>query len=375
MRSIFAIASLHLKEFFKTPSSIVLMFVLPIIFGIIFGGMSTNSETTKPLVNIVTYKGEVNSQVVNLLEKNGDYQWEKASEKQARQNVLKQDAIAAVIIPDDIGKRLTENKPVLDIIVQRKTEAYLGLVPHLEGTAQVVNSSYQAVKGMDEKAFPVLLKAVAGSKGVKIDQEIVQKNDELKQSVNLMFVGFAIMFMMFGLSGASSTILDEKKGGTWSRILTTPASKLQIIMGYLFSYFLMGWIQFVTLMVAMSLLFDSTWGDLSYMIPFASLVILCVVGFGLMIAGLVKTKQQAAAIGTVIIVSTCMLGGLYWPLDIVPEIMRKISLGVPQSWAMSGFKEIISGSLHTETLIKDSLALVGFTVFFFLIGLRLVKYE
>jgi ABC-2 type transport system permease protein len=42
---------------------------------------------------------------------------------------------------------------------------------------------------------------------------------------------------------------------------------------------------------------------------------------------------------------------------------------------MSGFKEIISGSLHTETLIKDSLALLGFTAFFFLIGLRLVKYE
>jgi ABC-2 type transport system permease protein len=111
------------------------------------------------------------------------------------------------------------------------------------------------------------------------------------------------------------------------------------------------------------------------LIPFASLVILSVVGFGLMIAGLVKTKQQASAISAVLIVSTCMLGGVYWPIDVVPDIMQKIALGVPQSWAMSGFKEIISGSLHSATLVKDTLALVGFSALFFFIGLRGIKFE
>ena len=106
----------------------------------------------------------------------------------------------------------------------------------------------------------------------------------------------------------------------------------------------MGWIQFAVLMVVMNLIFDTNWGNLLYMIPFASLVIVCVVGFGLMIAGLVKTKQQAMAISSVLIVVTCMLGGVYWPIEIVPEFMQKMALAVPQSWAMSGFKEIISGS-------------------------------
>jgi ABC-2 type transport system permease protein len=208
-----------------------------------------------------------------------------------------------------------------------------------------------------------------------VDQQILQKDANNQVAVNLMFVGFAIMFMMFGLSGAASTILDERTGGTWGRLMITPASKLQIILGYLLSYFLMGWIQFAVLMVAMNLMFDSTWGKLTYLIPFASLVIVCVVGFGLMIAGIVKTKQQAMAISAVLIVSTCMLGGLYWPIDIVPEVMQKIAQGVPQSWAMSGFKEIVSGSLHFGTLMKDTVALCGFTALFFIIGLRGIKFE
>jgi ABC-2 type transport system permease protein len=70
-----------------------------------------------------------------------------------------------------------------------------------------------------------------------------------------------------------------------------------------------------------------------------------------------------------------MLGGLYLSIDLVPEMMQKLALAVPQSWAMSGFKEIISGSLHDDTLLKDSLALFGFTSLFFIIGLRGIKFE
>jgi ABC-2 type transport system permease protein len=181
--------------------------------------------------------------------------------------------------------------------------------------------------------------------------------------------------MMFGLSGAASAILDERIAGTWGRLLVTPANKVQISLGYLCAYFFMGWVQFAVLMTAMKLLFDASWGKFAYLIPFASLVILSVVGFGMMIAGLVKTKQQATALSSVLIVSTSMLGGLYWPLDVVPEIMQKIALGVPQSWAMSGFKEIISGSLNSGLLLKDTLVLSGFTLLFFIIGLKGMKFE
>ena len=91
------------------------------------------------------------------------------------------------------------------------------------------------------------------SKGVKVEKQTIQKEDNNLVEVNLMFVGFAIMFMMFGLSGAASTILDERIGGTWSRLMITPAKKFQIGLGYLLAYFLMGWIQFAVLMAAMNI--------------------------------------------------------------------------------------------------------------------------
>jgi ABC-2 type transport system permease protein len=235
--------------------------------------------------------------------------------------------------------------------------------------------SYQATDQLEDEAFPKVLEAITTSKGVMVEKQTIQKDTNNLVEINLMFVGFAIMFMMFGLSGAASMILDERIGGTWGRMMVSPASKLQISLGYLLAYFFMGWIQLAVLMTTMNLLFETSWGKLIYIIPFASLVIFCVVGFGLMIAGIVKTKQQAMAISAVLIVSTCMLGGVYWPIDIVPEIMQKIALAVPQTWAMAGFKEIISGSLHAGTLLKDSAVLLGFTGLFMFIGLRGIKFE
>ncbi|ETI67693.1 ABC-2 type transporter [Neobacillus vireti LMG 21834] len=375
MRKIWTILILHLMAFFKSPGVLVLMFVMPVLFSGIFGGMTMNSEQNKPIVNVVLSDTENSGQILNLLAKDQHYEWKKATRQEAEKNVAAQDVAAAVVIPDDIGERISASKPLLDIIVQRKNESYLALSAHLEGTAGLVLRSYQATSKLDSDAFPKVLETITNNKGVTVEKQTIQKDKQTNVEANLMFVGFAMMFMMFGLSGAASTILEERMGGTWGRLMVSPASKLQIILGYLLAYFFMGWIQFAILMTTMNLMFATTWGNLTYLIPFASLVILSVVGFGLMIAGLVKTKQQASAISAVLIVSTCMLGGVYWPIDIVPELMQKIALGVPQSWAMSGFKEIISGSLHSATLMKDTLALVGFSAIFFFIGLRGIKFE
>jgi ABC-2 type transport system permease protein len=376
MRKILAIAWLHLKEFFKSPGAVVIMFILPVLFSWIFGGIAVKSEQTKPAVDIVIDEEDQQStKIFTLLKNNEHYQWNKVSFKKAQTNVEEQESVAAIVIPANIQERIVQKQPMFTVILRSRTEAYLALVPHLQSTANIIIRSYQIVDDVDSGEFTELLEAAAVSKGVKIEKQIIQKEENNLVEINLMFVGFAIMFMMFGLSGAASTILDERIGGTWSRLMVAPAKKFQIVLGYLIAYFLMGWIQFAVLMAAMKVMFDTNWGKLTYMIPFASLVILCVVGFGLMIAGIVKTKQQAGAIGAILVVSTCMLGGVYWSIELVPEFMQKIALAVPQSWAMSGFKEIISGSLHLKTLLQDTLALLGFTAVFFIIAIRGITYK
>ncbi|CEG26535.1 ABC transporter permease [Bacillus sp. B-jedd] len=375
MHKAFAIAWLHIKSMFRTPSVWVLMIVMPLVFSIIFGGMAGDSDRKKPLVLYAAGTSELSERAAGLLTANGQYKWEKVNFEEAGEAVKGQKAIAAVIISDGMEERITEEKPLFDVIVQRETTEYLALSPHLEGTARTILTSYSLASGMEDEALPVLLQKVSSHNGIKVEKEIIQKEGNKGASVSIGSLGFTIMFMMFGISGAAATILEERTGGTWPRLLTTPATRWQIITGYILSYFLLGWIQLGIMALATKLIFNGSWGNLLYFIPFASLIILTVVGLGLMIAGLVKTKQQAGAISAVIIVSTCMLGGVYWPLELVPDFMKMIAKFVPQSWMMSGITEIVSGSLNGPAILSSALVLIGFSVVFFFFGLRKMKYE
>lgn len=376
MPKILAIAWLHLKSQLSSPAAIVLLFIMPIMFSVIFGGLgSGDSVQNKPLVLIVGAQDEANIQTIRLLSANEQFTWEESDEVSARDRVLNQEAIAAVKIADTILDHLEKEEPLFELIVQRKTQEYAALHRYVEGVGRTLAQASQFSAGMDEGFYQSFLEKVAKREPISISHEIIQKDNSNAEAVSLLAVGFTIMFMMFGISGAASIILDERVGGTWQRLLISPTTKFQMMTGYLLSYFLMGWTQLSVLMITMNLIYGATWGKLIYFIPFATLVIITIVGFGLMMAGIVKTRQQAGAVSTVLIVSTCMLGGVYWPLDIVPEFMQQLAKGVPQSWMITGFREIISGSLYTPAIQNAVLVLMGFSFIFFAIGLKKIKFD
>jgi ABC-2 type transport system permease protein len=376
MRKILSIAILHLKSLFKSPSAIVMMFIMPIMFSLIFGGIgSGGSSVDKPVVLMVAKNDESNSRILELLSSNGQYTWRNADEKQARESVENQEAIAAVMIAESAVESHDSGKPLFQLVVQRKTQEYLALKSYVEGVGRTVIQTIEMSPEQDALAFKTILEKAAAREPVEISSEVIQKEESKTGSVGMLAIGFTIMFMMFGISGAASTILDEKIGGTWQRLLTSPTTKIQVMTGYLFSYFLMGAIQLIVLMIVMYLIYGSMWGNLFYFVPFAALVIITIVGFGLMMASIVKTRQQASALSAVLIVSTCMLGGVYWPIEIVPEFMQQIAKAVPQSWMITGFREIVSGSLYLPALRNSTLVLLVFSLLFFTIGLKKMKYD
>lgn len=374
MRKIISIAMLHLKALFVTPSAIVLMFVMPVMFSVIFGGIGSGSSA-KPVVMMVAPKDETGANVKKLLSANSQYSWRQTDEKQARRLVESQEAIAAVLIADSIEENHLQSKPLFQVVVQRKTQEYLALSSYVKGVGRTLDQTLELIPDKDTSTFNSILGEIAKRETMEVKREVIQNNGTNSGSVGMLAIGFTIMFMMFGISGAASAILDEKTGGTWQRLLTSPITKAQVMFGYLLSYFLMGVIQLSVLMVVMKLIYGSTWGKLTYFIPFAMLVIITIVGFGLMMASIVKTRQQSGALSSVLIVSTCMLGGVYWPLEIVPEFMQQIAKAVPQSWMITGFREIVSGSLYMPAILNSTLVLLMFSLLFFTIGLKKLKFN
>ena len=153
---------------------------------------------------------------------------------------------------------------------------------------------------------------------VSIQKESILHDDQKLNNVTGRATGFSILFVMIVMLSATGTILKARQIGVWPRLLGAPVSKVQILTGYILSFFLIGWIQFGVLMILTHSLFDVQWGNLLGVIILVSVLLLAIIGLALLLASIVKTTEQQSALGNIVVISTCMISGLYWPVEIEP---------------------------------------------------------
>lgn len=179
--------------------------------------------------------------------------------------------------------------------------------------------------------------------------------DSLKNS----FTGFLLFFSMFTIMFGIGTIVDEKEVRVWQRQLVSPLKKSTIIIGNLISNFILGMAQLLIIVLASRILFEMDWGG-SIIALFGILAAYVVAGtaMGLFIAGYVKTQQQLSAALPTIIVSTSMIGGCMWPVELMPKFMRVIAQFLPQRWGMEGLSQVILYNGSIENVAKPMIILL-----------------
>lgn len=194
-------------------------------------------------------------------------------------------------------------------------------------------------------------------------------------SAQLAVVGFATMFTIFAVFGQMGSLFEEKRIGTWDRLKASGSSKSSIVAGYSLAVFLMGWLQFLVLLLSGRFIFQVIVPMNGWMILAISLYIMAASGIAMCAYGLVKTAQQMGLIGSFVAVITSMIGGAYWPIDVEPKWMQHVAWFVPQKWAIDAFSAVSSGSMGFQTLMLPLGVLAVFSLVFFSVGVAQLRYS
>jgi ABC-2 type transport system permease protein len=385
MKRIWAICSFELKRLFKKPQSYILMFGMPLLFTLLFGGLMGDSSTEKVTIAFVDedqttlskslHDSLIDNQLFTLKEMRRDEAVKQVKDKKLTGFLLVSKGFQNGLVTNNQHKVMFKHSPdftssaMVDQIVSNAVSKIA-----IETQAATVWSSYSHQSW--EEMYSKLDKKDSTS-APAIQKVAITKNTQKQEMGNTSArsAGFSIMFVMIVMMSVTGVLLEARKTGVWSRLLSTPTSKFEIMAGYFLSFFLIGWIQFGVLMAASSLLFGVQWGNLAGVLVLVTALLLCVVGLGLFISGFVKTAEQQSAMGSVIITATCMLGGIYWPLDIVPGFMQKIADFIPQTWAMRGFTELIARGGTVMDIIAPVCVLLAFSVTFLVVGMTRIRYE
>jgi ABC-2 type transport system permease protein len=366
-------------QFRRDPRSLALLFVAPLAIIALLGWVLSSAQATTARIAVVDEAGgPAGSLVANRLQSALDGQPGIVLDKSviddaaARQALEDRKLDLVVVLPADFSAQ------------NRKIELLtLGLNP--SGEAAVIPAVQQALVG-------ALLDS-AGAVLPTVERQTVYGSPDATQLDSLapVVVGFFAYFFVFILTGIS--FLRERIGGTLERLLATPVSRAEIVLGYS-----LGFGFFATLQVAIVMAFVlgrldvpalgpvpafaiglgvRTAGD-----PLVAYLLVLVLGLGAVSLGIflstfARTELQILQFIPIVIVPQGLLGGFFWPIDQLPSLLQPVARILPVTYAIDGLRQVmIAGAgLDSAQVLLDLGVLAAIAAFFVVLAAGTIRRE
>lgn len=173
--------------------------------------------------------------------------------------------------------------------------------------------------------------------------------------------GFLIYVLSLSMLQLGSMILREKQQGTLYRIRQAPVRRL----GYIFAVFFTGVAVLIINLVCLFVLTHTLMPVRTTLSMYALWFYygLLWIFMGIFLALTVRSSAVHGSLITIISVLSAMLGGCYWPIWMMPELMQKAAMLVPQYWANEAIGLLQQGKTLPD-LPQHLLALTGFSALF-----------
>ncbi|MEE9616281.1 MAG: ABC transporter permease [Anaerolineae bacterium] len=405
-----SIAWKDMQILFKDRGAVVQIFLLPLLFIVVFSGAlaaigSGEEEDTRILLPVVNLDGgEAAQTLLDGLDAAGGVRVERYEQAQA-QALLDENKLARVLtIPARFTADIADNHQVTLRFVNHpdadpeETEA-VRLV--IEGVARDMSLESQILASLQQmgdmqanapEEFQVFTaeRTMAQARSqfersrtqplVAVVQTVPGQpegeREEMPDAVQLAVPGFTVLFVFLTAQATARSIYDEKKVGSFRRLLAAPMSKASLLAGKMLPNFMTGLIQTAVIfafgIIGMRLLglTPMTLGDAPLaVVLIAVLVALCSSAFGILIAAIARTENQIGGLSSVFLWVMGILGGCFIPLFILENFLGPLPKIVPHYWANRAFNDLLVRGLGLADVTTEMAVLLGFTALFFVIGL------
>jgi ABC-2 type transport system permease protein len=167
------------------------------------------------------------------------------------------------------------------------------------------------------------------------------------------------LFFSFLLTGIS--FLRERSQGTMERLMASPVSRLDIVIGYLLGFFIFALTQTLIIVLFTIYVLDVNYfGDLWQIFVFQIVVIVVAVNLGIFTSTFARNEFQMVQFIPLIIVPQIFLCGVIWPVEQMPDYLQWLSTVLPLTYAVEGLRDIM---LEGQNLLDVWLELVVLVAF------------
>ena len=360
MKKLLVILEKEFRQVFRNPTILRMVLIMPVIQLLIFP-FAANYEVKNVLLAIVDHDHSSYSQrFINKIAGSGyfkltDYE---PSFAKAMTSIESGASDLIIEIPEGFERDLVKNNKSTMLIA---VNAVNGVKANLGGAYAVsIIKDFNAEIRTDWIQFPAF--------NQQPTIEITSSNWYNPTMNYKIFMVPAILVTLLTLVGslmAALNIVHEKEVGTIEQINVSPITKVQFILGKLIPFWIMGLVT-LTLGLIVSWLFYNIVpvGSLTLIYVFGMVFLFTLLGVGLLISTFAETQTQATFVSFFVMMLFMLLGGLYTPIESMPEWAKLITKINPVAYFIEVMRMIVlKGSGFTDVKVQF-FSVLGLGIFF-----------
>jgi ABC-2 type transport system permease protein len=367
-------------QFRRDPRSLALLFAAPIAIIALLGWVLSSQQTLTARVAVVDEApGSTGQLVTSRLQTVLDGQTGIALDRSVTDDSTARAALKdkkldlVIILPPDFSAQ------------NRKVELLtLGLNPTAEASV---------LPAIQRSLITAVAESAAGAALPTFERATVYGSPDATTLDTLapVVVGFFVYFFVFILTGIS--FLRERLGGTLERLLATPVSRAEIVVGYSLGFGFFATLQ-VTLVLAFVLArlqipalgpvpaFALGLGVRTAGSPLLAYLLVLILGLGAVSLGIflstfARSELQILEFIPIVIVPQGVLGGFFWPVDQLPALLQPVARILPVTYAIDGLRQVmIAGAgLTSGQVLLDLGVLVAIAAVFVTLAVTTIRRE
>ena len=355
------------KEFyhiFRDKRSLFILFGMPIAQIMLFGFAITNEINNVDIAVLDHSKDVTSKEIINKIAASKYFSLKQFVKNEgAIKTVFKKGKVKAVLVFEpDFSKNLTTKHLAKVQVITDATEP---------NTAQTITNYVNAILQNYLKEHN---NAIQSPYHI-ITQSRMIYNPELK-SVFMFVPGvMTIILMLVSAMMTSISITREKELGTMEILLVSPLKPFLIIIGKVVPYIFLSVINATIIVLLSIFVFGMPVQGSLFLLGLESvLFIITSLALGILISTISATQQTAMMLSLMgLMLPTILLSGFIFPITSMPLPLQVLSNIIPAKWFLIILKEIMLKGVGFSIIWKETLILLGMTLFFILLSVKKFK--
>lgn len=373
-----ALAVRIIQQVLRDKRTLALIFLVPLLIMTLLSLVLTNDSTVHTLA--IVYPTGVGSDRVKtlidgLLPGPDKLRTIAIRADQVNSTLKNGDADAAIIFPTDFAQQVLNNQnPTVQIKLEGSDPTVASAMSDLtQSFAHQLGIAIAALKssGGNTPSIPAAtLPFTVGTPQYLYGGPQYTFND----SIAPLFIGIFSFFFVFILT--SVAFLRERSQGTIERVMVSPLTRVELVIGYICGFTLFALVQsLVILLFVIFALRVHYSGNLALVFLVSALLTIGSVNLGIFLSTFAQNEFQIVQFIPLVFGLQIFLSGIFWPVAQLPAVLRPLSYIMPLTYANDALRGVMLKGFDFTGILGQLGALVLFALVMVLLSAATMRRQ